>query len=209
MARDLSPFVKCIGVFREAIRVVVPVISIRESSSLTMEGFPKAKKLKEDIDSDKRIKESSLIQNSVKSLDPCHCEVTTQAPSDSVIKPELEGDQTVPNEGPPPSISDKLLAIEERLCAQLLEIKFPSPVTHIYNPLSYARQTHQSFVRRFGNSRKKILFVGMNPGPFGMAQNGVRIHTRLHTHTHHTHTHTHNHMYSCVSVHYGRSAETI
>ena len=160
-----------VGVFREAIRVTVSVVTIRESSSLTMDGFPKAKKLKEDIDSDERTKES---QNSVKSLDPCHCGVTTQTTSDSVVKPELESNQTVPNEGPPPSISDKLLAIEERLCAQLLEIKFPSPVTHIYNPLSYARQTHQSFVRRFGNSRKKILFVGMNPGPFGMAQNGVR-----------------------------------
>lgn len=163
-----------IGVFREAIRVAVSVISIRESSSITMDGFPKAKKLKEDIESDERTRKSSLIQNSVKSLDPCHCGVTTQATSDPVIKPELEDDQTVPNERQSPSISDKLLAIEERLCAQLLEIKFPSPVTHIYNPLSYARQTHQSFVQRFGNSKKKILFVGMNPGPFGMAQNGVR-----------------------------------
>jgi single-strand selective monofunctional uracil DNA glycosylase len=29
------------------------------------------------------------------------------------------------------------------------------------------------YLRRYGNGRKRVLFLGMNPGPFGMAQTGV------------------------------------
>src|SRR5271170_3286611 len=29
------------------------------------------------------------------------------------------------------------------------------------------------YLRRFGRTPKEILFLGMNPGPFGMAQTGV------------------------------------
>lgn len=67
----------------------------------------------------------------------------------------------------------QLLDIENALCRSLNELDFISPVTHIYNPLEYAAETHSDYVHRYGNTRKKILFVGMNPGPFGMAQNGV------------------------------------
>ena len=71
------------------------------------------------------------------------------------------------------SISDQLLSIEHRMCEELDHLKFSPPVTHIYNPLDYAAETHQSYVHRYGNSKKRVLFLGMNPGPFGMAQNGV------------------------------------
>ena len=71
------------------------------------------------------------------------------------------------------SISDQLLSIERRMCEELDRLKFSLPVTHIYNPLDYAAETHQSYVHRYGNSKKRVLFLGMNPGPFGMAQNGV------------------------------------
>lgn len=43
----------------------------------------------------------------------------------------------------------------------------------VYNPLVYAWPAHEEYLRRFGTGRKKILFLGMNPGPFGMAQIGV------------------------------------
>ena len=72
-----------------------------------------------------------------------------------------------------PTISRELLVIEESLCKKLEAIEFGPPITHIYNPLDYANQTHSHFVSCYGNSIKKVLFVGMNPGPFGMAQNGV------------------------------------
>ena len=70
-------------------------------------------------------------------------------------------------------IAQQVLLIEGGMCAKLGAMEFGAPITHIYNPLHYASQTHSHFVSCYGNSTKKILFVGMNPGPFGMAQNGV------------------------------------
>src|SRR5204862_4949791 len=50
---------------------------------------------------------------------------------------------------------------------------FAPPVTHVYNPLRYAWRAHELYLRRYGNTPKRVLFLGMNPGPFGMAQTGV------------------------------------
>jgi single-strand selective monofunctional uracil DNA glycosylase len=46
-------------------------------------------------------------------------------------------------------------------------------VTHVYNPLEYAWRAHEAYLTRYGRGRRRVLFVGMNPGPFGMAQTGV------------------------------------
>lgn len=51
--------------------------------------------------------------------------------------------------------------------------EFRAPVAYTYNPLEYAWAGHEAYVRRFGNGPKKVLYLGMNPGPFGMAQTGV------------------------------------
>ena len=50
---------------------------------------------------------------------------------------------------------------------------FAPPVAFVYNPLDYAREAYAAYAARFGGARKEALFVGMNPGPFGMAQTGV------------------------------------
>ena len=68
-----------------------------------------------------------------------------------------------------------MLEIEEQLCSDLATIKLHEPVTMVYNPLSYAAETHQCYVQHYGSSTKQILLLGMNPGPYGMAQNGVRL----------------------------------
>ena len=52
-------------------------------------------------------------------------------------------------------------------------LEFGAPVTHVYNPLEYAWRAHAEYLRRFADSRKKVLYVGMNPGPWGMSQTGV------------------------------------
>ena len=71
-------------------------------------------------------------------------------------------------------VSGKLLYIEQTQCSLLLQLDYArSGVTHIYNPLDYASVPHSQFVRQYGNSKKRIVFMGMNPGPYGMAQNGV------------------------------------
>ncbi len=50
---------------------------------------------------------------------------------------------------------------------------FGEPVARVYNPLRYAWAVHEAYLRRFGRGRKHVVFLGMNPGPFGMAQTGV------------------------------------
>ena len=65
------------------------------------------------------------------------------------------------------------MAAARELSIQVDRLKFKPPVTHIYNPLAYAWKAHEEYLRRFGNSRKRVVFLGMNPGPFGMAQTGV------------------------------------
>ncbi len=47
------------------------------------------------------------------------------------------------------------------------------PVTHVYNPLVYADRPYALYLRRYGATRKRVVFLGMNPGPYGMAQTGV------------------------------------
>ena len=47
------------------------------------------------------------------------------------------------------------------------------PVTHTLNPLDYAWAPHEQYLRKFGNGKKRVVFMGMNPGPFGMVQVGV------------------------------------
>lgn len=63
--------------------------------------------------------------------------------------------------------------IIDKLNRDLLPLKFGPPVTHVYNPLIYARNPYDEYYRRYGSPPREILLVGMNPGPWGMAQTGV------------------------------------
>lgn len=67
----------------------------------------------------------------------------------------------------------ELVTLTEELAATLEEFSFSPPVAHVYNPLLYAREPHGEYLRRFGAAPKEAIFVGMNPGPWGMAQTGV------------------------------------
>lgn len=63
--------------------------------------------------------------------------------------------------------------IVEELARDTDALRFGPPITHVYNPLVYARRPHKKYVTRYGRRPKQVLFVGMNPGPFGMAQTGI------------------------------------
>ena len=65
------------------------------------------------------------------------------------------------------------LEIAQELSRQLSRLSFAFPVAYVYDPLQYAWQSHRAYVERFGLGRKEALLVGMNPGPWGMAQTGV------------------------------------
>lgn len=52
-------------------------------------------------------------------------------------------------------------------------LHFAPPVTWVYNPLRHAKEAHGAYLERFGTGSKAVLWLGMNPGPFGMVQTGV------------------------------------
>ena len=66
-----------------------------------------------------------------------------------------------------------LVQLSRALNRAVGKLSFSEPVTHVYNPLEYARRPHELYLERFGASPKEVLLVGMNPGPFGMAQTGI------------------------------------
>jgi single-strand selective monofunctional uracil DNA glycosylase len=66
-----------------------------------------------------------------------------------------------------------LVHLSRRLSREVGELRFSAPVTYVYNPLQYARPSHERYLERFGGGPKEVVLVGMNPGPFGMAQTGV------------------------------------
>ncbi len=72
-----------------------------------------------------------------------------------------------------PMQTDAILSAARELSQAVGQLSFSAPVACTYNPLEYAWAGHEAYVRRFGEGRKDVLFLGMNPGPFGMAQTGV------------------------------------
>ena len=66
-----------------------------------------------------------------------------------------------------------LVEISRELAARVDALAFPS-VPHVYNPLDYAWAPHEAYLERWGAAvPRELVLVGMNPGPFGMAQTGV------------------------------------
>ncbi|XP_010563365.1 PREDICTED: single-strand selective monofunctional uracil DNA glycosylase isoform X2 [Haliaeetus leucocephalus] len=71
-------------------------------------------------------------------------------------------------------LAGRFLQLEREQSALLQALPpFGEPVSHVYHPLDYAWEPHCDFVRRYCRTPKRVLFLGMNPGPFGMAQTGV------------------------------------
>jgi len=73
----------------------------------------------------------------------------------------------------PSSAIEKALAAARKLAKAVSKLHFAEPVTHAYNPLEYAWAAHQQYLNRLNPEGCRVLFLGMNPGPWGMAQTGV------------------------------------
>ena len=71
------------------------------------------------------------------------------------------------------SISKQLKQAALELNKEVRELKFAPPVSFVYNPLEYAWQSYSMYIEKYCQSKKKIILMGMNPGPWGMAQTGV------------------------------------
>ena len=72
-----------------------------------------------------------------------------------------------------PSRASGLRAAARRLCRDVAPLRFGPPVTHVYNPLVYAARGYGAYLDAYARAPKRVVFLGMNPGPFGMAQTGV------------------------------------
>lgn len=66
-----------------------------------------------------------------------------------------------------------LVSISRELCREIEKIDFTKVAAFTYNPLAYARIPHEKYLKKWGSGSKRVMLLGMNPGPFGMAQTGV------------------------------------
>ena len=74
---------------------------------------------------------------------------------------------------PPLDLAEQLMVIEEKLADDLMKLTYEFPVEYVYNPIKHAKELHYNFLKRYyTEGPKPILFLGMNPGPWGMVQTG-------------------------------------
>lgn len=73
----------------------------------------------------------------------------------------------------PSTISTQLIDAARQLSTAVDRLRFAAPVTHVYNPLDYAWGAHEAYLKRYARPSCRVLLLGMNPGPWGMAQTGV------------------------------------
>ena len=66
-----------------------------------------------------------------------------------------------------------LLKATQHLSDIVSKLDFADPVTHVYNPLEYAGEPYEHYLLRYGSGTRETIFIGMNPGPFGMVQCGI------------------------------------
>lgn len=67
----------------------------------------------------------------------------------------------------------QLIIANRKLADACERLRFSAPVAFVYNPADYARACIDRYFHQYGNGKKRVLFLGMNPGPWGMAQTGI------------------------------------
>jgi single-strand selective monofunctional uracil DNA glycosylase len=70
-------------------------------------------------------------------------------------------------------MASALISAAQRLHRRTSRLAFDAPVACVYAPLGYAWTIAEAYIEKYGSGPKEVVFVGMNPGPFGMAQTGV------------------------------------
>jgi single-strand selective monofunctional uracil DNA glycosylase len=72
-----------------------------------------------------------------------------------------------------PKRPSPLATISRELSRAVDRLDTEKAAAFTYNPLAYARAPHEDYLEKYGAGKKEVLLLGMNPGPFGMAQTGV------------------------------------
>ncbi len=73
----------------------------------------------------------------------------------------------------PSNVTTSPVSIARTLGREAGRLRFRPPVAQVYNPLVYAFGAHSRYLELYCRSAAEVLLVGMNPGPWGMAQTGV------------------------------------
>ena len=68
---------------------------------------------------------------------------------------------------------EEVVAVYDRLRDRVDALTFGPPVAFVYDPLRYAWAPFVDYLRRYARPRPEVVLLGMNPGPFGMAQTGI------------------------------------
>ena len=71
------------------------------------------------------------------------------------------------------SVGESVCRLANRFRKDVDKLDFAGVVPWVYNPLAYASKPHLAYLRRYARASCKFMFLGMNPGPWGMAQTGV------------------------------------
>lgn len=66
-----------------------------------------------------------------------------------------------------------LINASGKLVRGIRELSFSGRIAYVYDPLVYAWEPYKSYLQMYAQPPKRVLFFGMNPGPWGMAQTGV------------------------------------
>ena len=74
-------------------------------------------------------------------------------------------------------VTERLIEAAKRLSVicdkSINKIERKTIVAHATNPLNYAWLHHEQYLIKWGGKGAKTLMLGMNPGPWGMAQTGI------------------------------------
>ncbi len=71
------------------------------------------------------------------------------------------------------TVVDALIAASRSLADDADQVAFGPPVSCVYNPLRYAGAAHRRYITAYAKDDVRTVFLGMNPGPFGMVQTGI------------------------------------
>ena len=70
-------------------------------------------------------------------------------------------------------VAEVMVAAGKILAQRADRLRFNAPVSYVYNPLIYAWAPYEHYLRTYASGPRRVVFLGMNPGPFGMVQTGI------------------------------------
>jgi single-strand selective monofunctional uracil DNA glycosylase len=72
-----------------------------------------------------------------------------------------------------PKTAARLAEAAWRLQLGLRQIEYGPPAAWVYAPWEYAWPLYASYLGRYARGQRAVLWLGMNPGPWGMLQTGI------------------------------------